>query len=55
VARFMDWCEVQLRKIVAWAKRHWRRLPTAARVILIICGACCSAATAYLGFRLIRG
>jgi len=55
VARFMDGCEVRLRKLFAWAKRHWRRLPTAVRVILIGCGACCSAAMAYLSYRLIRG
>src|SRR5262245_6013575 len=43
IARFMDWSEIQFRKLFDWAKRHWRRLPTATRVILIVCGACCSA------------
>src|SRR5262245_58082430 len=35
VARFMDWSEVKLRNMAAWAKRHWRRLPTGVRVILM--------------------
>ena len=55
VARFMDWSEVQFRKLFDRAKRHWRRLPTAMRVILIVCGVCCSATTAYFSYRLFRG
>jgi hypothetical protein len=55
IARFMDWSEVLIRKIVAWAKRRWRRLPAAARVGLLILGACVSAGTVYLGYRVMRG
>lgn len=55
VARFMDWSEVKLRLIFAWLKRVWRRLPVAGRIALSVFGTCCSAATAYLGYRLLRG
>lgn len=55
IARFMDWSEVLIRKVVAWGKRHWRRMPQAARIVLIVIGACCSAGTAYLSYRFIRG
>lgn len=55
VARFMDWSEVKLRVIVAWLKRVWRRLPVAGRIALSVFGTCCSAATAYLGYKLLRG
>ena len=51
VARFMDWMEVLIRKVFAWGKRKWRRLPTVVRVILIIVGVCCSAGSAYLSYR----
>ena len=55
VARFMDWSEVRVRKIAAWLKHHWRRLPVLGRVALLIFGACCSMATAYFGYRVITG
>ncbi len=55
IARFMDWSELRLRKVASWGKRHWRRLPAAARVILAILGFCCSGATAYLSYRMMRG
>lgn len=55
IARFMDWCEVECRKVVAWGKRRWRRLPTFARVAVIVTGVCCSAGSAYLSYRFIRG
>ena len=55
VARFMDWSEVKVRLIVAWLKRVWRRLPVPGRIALSVVGACCSAATAYLGYMLLRG
>jgi hypothetical protein len=54
IARFMDWSEVRLRNIGAWAKRRWRQLPTAARVGLLILGACGSAGTMYLSYRLLH-
>jgi uncharacterized protein (TIGR02611 family) len=54
VARFMDWSEVSIRKVVAWAKRRWRRLPVGGRIVVILIAACGLAAAAYLGFRLLR-
>ena len=55
IARFMDWCEVQLRRFLTWGKRHWRRLPKAARIGLLVMGAACSTTVAYMSYRLIRG
>ena len=54
VAKFMDWCEVRCRKLAAWAKRIWDRLPVAVRVVLIVCSACCSAAVAFFLYRFMR-
>lgn len=51
IARAMDWTEVRARRIAAWGKRRWRRLPVAARVALLAVGAACSAGTAYLTWR----
>lgn len=52
IARLMDWIEVRARKLAAWAKRRWRPLPRAAKMALVIFGACCSAGMAYLSYRL---
>src|SRR5678815_3621292 len=38
IARGMDWCEVVIRKLLAWGKRRWKRLPLAARIVLIVVG-----------------
>ena len=51
IARFMDWGEVVARKVFGWGKKHWKRLPLAARIALVVVGACCSAATGYLAYR----
>ena len=53
VARFMDWGEVKGRSAVAWGKRRWKRLPVPARIVLMIVGACCSVATAYVAYRVV--
>ena len=53
VARFMDWCEVRGRRVAAWGARHWKRLPVPARVVLMFLGTCCSAATAYVAYRVV--
>lgn len=53
VARGMDWAEVRARKLVAWAKRRWRRLSGTGRSVLIVMMACGSAATAYFGYWLL--
>lgn len=55
MARLLDKSELRLRAVAVWARERWRRLPGYARLGLIILGACCSAASAYLGFRLMRG
>jgi hypothetical protein len=54
VARAMDWLEVRLRKIVAWLRRHWRRLPTLGRAVVIGAGAFVSIATTYACWHLMR-
>jgi hypothetical protein len=55
VARFMDGCEVVGRRVVAWGKRHWNRLPLVGRIVVLVIGGCCSMATAYFGYQLVRG
>jgi hypothetical protein len=55
IARFMDWAEVQLRKVIAWGKRRWRQLPKFGRVAVLVLGACCSVAGAYFSIHLLRG
>lgn len=54
IARFMDWSELLLRKIAGWGRRRWRRLPAAARVVLLILGTCVSAGMMYLSYRVMR-
>ncbi|MES2691949.1 MAG: hypothetical protein V4773_00660 [Verrucomicrobiota bacterium] len=55
IARGMDWAEVRSRKMAAWAKKHWKRLPKAARVVLTVIGAACSAGLTYLTYRMMAG
>lgn len=55
IARFMDASEMRLRRIFGWAKRRWRGLPIAGRVIAILLAAACSACGFYFSLRLIRG
>lgn len=55
VARFMDACEVFVRRVVDWAKQKWARLPLAARIVVVVLVVGCSAAAAFLGYRLMRG
>jgi hypothetical protein len=54
IARFMDWSEVRARKIIAWARRQWRRMPLGARVLLIATIAGCVAVAAFWGYRLMQ-
>lgn len=54
MARLMDWCEVRLRKIAAWGRARWRKLPVAVRVGLLILGGGLSAATMYFTYRLMH-
>jgi uncharacterized membrane protein YbaN (DUF454 family) len=55
IARLMDWSEIRIREVVAWVKPRWKRLPRGLRITLMLLGAGCSAASAYLLFRLTRG
>lgn len=55
IARFMDWGEVEIRKVVAWGRRRWRRLPILARVVVVVLLVGCSAGSAYLSYRFFRG
>ena len=55
IARFMDWAEVLIRRVLAWAKRIWRKLPVVARVLVVLVGISCSAGMAFLSWRLMRG
>lgn len=52
IARFMDWSEVICRRVLAWGKRQWRRMPMAGRVGVLLAGGCVSAATMYLSYRI---
>lgn len=53
IARFMDWSEVRLRRLLAWAKRRWRRLSSVGRAAVLSVAAASSAVTLYLGYRLL--
>jgi hypothetical protein len=55
IARFMDWAEVRGRRVAAWGKKRWRKLPTVARVALLIAGGCASAGMAFLTYRFMTG
>jgi hypothetical protein len=52
VARLLDWLEVKARAAGKKAKSHWNNLPKWGRSVLIGCGACLSAASAYVSYRL---
>ena len=54
VARFMDWSEVRLRHVLAWAKRRWRQLSLAGRVAVVTLGACSAMGVLYLFYQFIR-
>ena len=51
VARFMDACEVVIRKIARWAEQRWQRLPWPARIALVIIVASGAFAVMFLGYR----
>lgn len=54
VARAMDWSEVRARRVLAWGKWRWRRLPRAAKAALLAMGAACSGGMAYVTYRFLR-
>jgi hypothetical protein len=51
VARLMDWSEIKGRRVAAWGKRRWKRLPVPVRIVLMFLGAGCSAVMAYVVYR----
>ena len=55
IARFMDWCEVQLRRAFAWAKRRWRSWGTFGRMVAIVVGVITLALLGFVALRLLRG
>jgi ABC-type protease/lipase transport system fused ATPase/permease subunit len=36
VARFLDWTEVKLRAWWKWGKAHWKKLPFAAKIAVVV-------------------
>ena len=55
VARFMDACEVFVRKVARWTERQWRRLPSSARIALVVIVATSLVVVIFLGYRFLRG
>ena len=55
VARFMDACEVKVRRIGAWGNRLWRRLTRAAQVAVITLVGCGIIGAGFVAFRVFRG
>jgi hypothetical protein len=55
IARWMDWIELRVRKVVAWLKRHWRRLPLAGRVVVVAIMVSISATMMFFSYRFLRG
>lgn len=55
VARFLDWTEVRIRRVVRFAQRIWRRLPLVGKVGVVIVGVACSAGASYFSYRFLGG
>lgn len=55
LARLLDWIEVKVRQVIAWAMRCWCWLPIAARVIVVLVAAALGAGAAYVGYRVFFG
>lgn len=55
MARLMDWIEVRLRTVFDWGKKHWDRLPLAARVVLVMLMMGLSISAAIFSYRFLRG
>jgi hypothetical protein len=55
IAKVMDWIEVRFRRVFAWLKRRWRRLPFAGRIGLLCVGAACSSSMLFFTIRYFRG
>jgi hypothetical protein len=55
VARWMDWAEVGIRRMLAGVKRRWRRLPLVGRIAVVAVAMGCSATFAFFTYRFVRG
>jgi len=53
LARLMDWGEVRLRAMGRWGRRHWRQMPAAGRVGIVVFLISLTAASAYLSYCLV--
>lgn len=55
VARFLDWAEVRIRRLVRFAHRIWQRLPLAGKIGVVALGVACSAGATYFSYRIFGG
>lgn len=55
IARFMDWAEVRLRRLIRWATGVWASSPPAAKALIVVAILVCAAALAYGAYRLFFG
>jgi fatty acid desaturase len=53
VARFLDWAEVKLRAGWTWSKRHWKKLPLAGKIGVMVLAAAFAGAGAYAVYRFV--
>lgn len=55
VARFLDWCEMKVRAVLRWAKRVWKRLPMAGKILVVTLGVAGSAGATLVAYRMFVG
>lgn len=55
LARFLDWSEVTIRRVIAWAKQLWRTMPATLRVAAVLVVVTLAGGIAYAGFRIFLG
>lgn len=55
VARFLDWSEVMIRRVVRWALRVWKRLSWPGRGAVIALAAVGAAGASYAAYRIVFG
>ena len=53
IAWAMDWLEIRVRKISAWARRRWNHLPTIAKYAVMFLAVLACSGAAYGGYRFI--
>jgi hypothetical protein len=52
VARTMDWLELRIQNIIAWARRWWNHASRAGKTAVVILGVFVASGAAYGGFRI---